>query len=259
MLRDSIHRLPNLTIWANLVPKALFLGFGAREKRPGVRGAGTRDDPLKTSAWEASPEDEVAFERRLFLMFLQEVAYYATNNSNHVVFFCFFSLSFLKVCFHTILNKSKKYRFSHQLAPRCLVCAFDWLQASISSHFTALLPIRWLSFLSHMQVPLFWITVFVNIPQLFFNIYIFSNLNMIIRSSNSCFCLYTEEPKGHAVVCLHANYQLMKKWSILLARTRAALIPFISIWFRARKIIGTSDKRAPGPLSKAGRWNLLEK
>ena len=47
-----------------------------------------------------------------------------------------------------------------------------------------------------MQVPLFWITVFVNILQLFFSIYIFfSNLNMVIRSSNSCFCLYSEEPR----------------------------------------------------------------
>ena len=76
-------------------PKTLFLGFGAREKRPGVRGAGTRDDPLRTSAWEASREDEVAFERRLFLIFLPEVAYYATNNSNHG-FFCFFFTFFPK-------------------------------------------------------------------------------------------------------------------------------------------------------------------
>ena len=74
--------------------------------------------------------------------------------------------------------------------PRCLVFAFDWLQASISSYFTALLPIRRLSFLSHMQVPFFWITVFVNILQLSFSIYIFSNLNMVIRSSNSCFSLF---------------------------------------------------------------------
>ena len=101
--------------------KALFLGFGAREKRPGVRGAGTRDDPLRTSAWEASPEDEVAFERRLFLMFLPEVAYYATNNSNHVFFFfLLFSLSFLKVCFHTILNKSKNIVFHINLPPVAL-------------------------------------------------------------------------------------------------------------------------------------------
>ena len=49
----------------------------------------------------------------------------------------------------------------------------------MSSYFTALLPIRRLFFLSHMQVQLFWITVFVN---------------MVIRPSNSCFCLYTEEP-----------------------------------------------------------------
>ena len=125
-------------------------------------------------------------------MFLPEVAYYAINNPNYVFFL--FVLSFLKVCFHTILNMSKNIVF-HVNFPRCLVCAFDSVQASISSYFNALLPIRRLSFLWHMQVPLFWITVFVNILQLFFSIYIFSNLNMVVRSSNSCFCLYTEEPR----------------------------------------------------------------
>ena len=103
-------------------------------------------------------------------MFLPEVAYYATNNPNHVFFL--FVLSFLKVCFHTILNMSKNIVF-HVNLPRCLVRAFDSVQASISSYFNALLPIRRLSFLSHMQVPLFWITVFVNILQLSFSIYFF--------------------------------------------------------------------------------------
>ena len=68
---------------------------------------------------------------------------------------------------------SPKISFFTSTSPRCLVCAFDWLKASISIYFTALLPIRWLSFLSHMQVPLFWITVFVNILQLSFSIYFF--------------------------------------------------------------------------------------
>ena len=103
-------------------------------------------------------------------MFLPEVAYYATNNPNHVFFL--FVLSFLKVCFHTILNMSKNIVF-HVNFPCCLVCAFDSVQASISSYFNALLPIRRLSFLWHMQVPLFWITVFVNILQLSFSIYFF--------------------------------------------------------------------------------------
>ena len=114
-------------------------------------------------------------------MFLPEVAYYSTNNPNHVFF-----LSFLKECFHTI---SPKISFFTSTSPRCLIFAFDWLQASISSYFTALLPIRRLSFLSHMQVPFFWIRVFVNILQLSFSIYFFSDLNMVIRSSNSCFSL----------------------------------------------------------------------
>ena len=33
----------------------------------------------------------------------------------------------------------------------------------------------------------------------------------------------------------------------------------LNIWFRAQKVIRTLDKRAPGPLSKASRRNLLEK
>ena len=33
----------------------------------------------------------------------------------------------------------------------------------------------------------------------------------------------------------------------------------LNIWFRAWKVLGTLDKRAPGPLSKASRRNLLEK
>ena len=33
----------------------------------------------------------------------------------------------------------------------------------------------------------------------------------------------------------------------------------LNIWFRARKVIGTLDKRAPGPLPKASKRNLLEK
>ena len=44
------------------------------------------------------------------------------------------------------------------------------------------------------------------------------------------------------------NYQLMKrKWSSLLART-CALILCISIWFRARNVTWTFEKRTPGRL-----------
>ena len=90
-----------------------------------------------------------------------------------ITFFSFV-LSFLKVCFHTILNKSKNIVFTTTPPPpRCLVCAFDWVQASISSFFNALFPIRRQSFLWHMQVPLFWTTVFVNILQLSFSMYFF--------------------------------------------------------------------------------------
>ena len=123
-------------------------------------------------------------------MFLPEVAYYSTNNPNHV-----FSLSFLKVCIHTILNKSQNIVFT-STCPHCLVFALDWLQASISSYFTALLPIRRLSFLSHMQVPFFWITVFVNILQLPFSIYFFLTWTWLFdRQTLVSVCLYTEEPR----------------------------------------------------------------
>ena len=124
-------------------------------------------------------------------MFLPKGAYYATSNPNRDLYF--FSLSFLKVCFHTILIKSKDIVFhvNSPSPPLPFICL--WLISGFNlSLFHRV--IRRLSFLSHMQVPLFWITVFVNILQLFFSIYIFSNLNMVIRSSNSCFCLYTEEP-----------------------------------------------------------------
>ena len=64
------------------------------------------------------------------LIFLPKVAYYATNNPNYV--FPLFFLSCVKVCFHTILNKSKNIVF-HVNVPPFLVFAFDWLLASISS------------------------------------------------------------------------------------------------------------------------------
>ena len=54
-------------------------------------------------------------------------------------------------------------------SPPCLVFAFDWLQASISSYSTALSG--GLSLLSQMQVLLFWITLFVNILEISFSIF----------------------------------------------------------------------------------------
>ena len=62
------------------------------------------------------------------LMFLPEVAYYATNNPNHV-FFSFFP-KFLKVCFHTILNKSKNIVFHVNFLP--LPCMCLWLTSGFN-------------------------------------------------------------------------------------------------------------------------------
>ena len=64
---------------------------------------------------------------RFFNVLAKSIAYYGTNNPNHVLFLFFFSKFFYKVCFHTILNKSKNIDF-HVNFPSCLVFAFDWLQ-----------------------------------------------------------------------------------------------------------------------------------
>ena len=49
------------------------------------------------------------------------------------------------------------------------------------------------------------------------------------------------------------------KWSILLARTRA-LILFISIWFRTRKVIETLEKRPLAPSSSFRRhWRVISR
>ena len=102
-------------------------------------------------------------------MLLPKGAYYATSNPNRD--FYFFSLSFLKVCFHAILNKSKDIVF-HVNSPPPVPFICLWLISDFNlSLFHRV--IRRLSFLSHMQVPLFWITVFVNILQLSFSIYFF--------------------------------------------------------------------------------------
>ena len=105
-----------------------------------------------------------------------------------MLFFCF-KLSFRKVCFHTVLNKSKNIVFYVNVSP-CVVFAFDWLQASISSlaisprYQAAVFPLAYASsivldnsFRKHSAI-------------IFQYIYIFSNLNMVIRLSNSCFSLF---------------------------------------------------------------------
>ena len=117
-----------------------------------------------------------------FFMFLPEVAYYATNNPNHVFFL--FLLSFLKVCFHTIVNKSKNIVFHVNFPPLPCMClwltsGFNlWLFHSVITYQAVVFPLTYAS------------SIFLdNILQLSFSIY-FSNLNMVIRSSNSCFSLF---------------------------------------------------------------------
>ena len=54
----------------------------------------------------------------------------------------------------------------------------------------------------------------------------------------------------------------MKKMKYFASRDPLSSYSFyfdLNIWFQARKVIGTLDKRALGPLSKAVRRNLLEK
>ena len=87
-----------------------------------------------------------------------------------IVIFIFFPLSFLKVCFHTISPKISF--FTSTPPPPHLPCICLWLISGFNlSLFHRVM--RRLSFLSHMEVPLFWITVFVNILQLSFSIYFF--------------------------------------------------------------------------------------
>ena len=51
----------------------------------------------------------------------------------------------------------------------------------------------------------------------------------------------------------------MKYFAIQDPRSSYFVNVDLNIWFRARKVIGTLDKRAPGPFSKVVRRNLLEK
>ena len=71
-----------------------------------------------------------------------------------IIYFFLFFISFLEVCFHTILNKSKNIVF-HVNFPRCLVCAYQ----------AAVFPLAYVSSI-----------VLDNILQLFFSIYIYTFL-----------------------------------------------------------------------------------
>ena len=63
------------------------------------------------------------------LIFLPKVAYYATNNPNHV--FPLFFLSCVKVCFHTILNKSKNIVFHVKVPPPLYLPLIDFKLQSL--------------------------------------------------------------------------------------------------------------------------------
>ena len=123
-------------------------------------------------------------------MFLPEVAYYATKNPNHV-FILFFFLSFLKICFHTILNKSKNIVFHVSFRPLTLylpLIDFGLQSLAISLRYQA--AVFSLAYASSIVLD----NSFRKHSAIIFQYIFFSNLNMVIRSSNSCFCLYTEEP-----------------------------------------------------------------
>ena len=103
-----------------------------------------------------------------------------------------------------------------------------------------------------MQVPLFWITVFVNILQLFFSIYIyiyiyiyFSNLNMVIWSSNYCFCLYTEEPRL-------TTTSVLRIWRKFVPSKRVTRLSELS-WNRQRFTHFLTKHGEPFKLQKVGK------
>ena len=91
----------------------------------------------------------------------------------------FFLLFFLKICFHAVLNKSKNIVFRVSPGPpptpplALYVPLIDFRLPSL-----AISPRS-----GSCLFALFWRTVFVNILQLSFSIYIFSHLNMVVRQT----------------------------------------------------------------------------
>ena len=122
-------------------------------------------------------------------MLLPKGAYYATSNPNRD--FYFFSLSFLKVCFHAILNKSKDIVFHVNSPPPAFylpLIDFRLQSLAISPCYQA--AVFSLAYASSIVLG----NSFRKHSAIIFQYIFFSNLNMVVRSSNSCFCLYTEEP-----------------------------------------------------------------
>ena len=122
-------------------------------------------------------------------MLLPKGAYYATSNPNRD--FYFFSLSFLKVCFHAILNKSKDIVFHVNSPPPAFylpLIDFRLQSLAISPCYQA--AAFSLAYASSIVLG----NSFRKHSAIIFQYIFFSNLNMVVRSSNSCFCLYTEEP-----------------------------------------------------------------
>ena len=121
-------------------------------------------------------------------MLLPKGAYYATSNPNRD--FYFFSLSFLKVCFHAILNKSKHIVFHVNSPPAFYLPLIDFRLQSLAISPCYQAAVFSLAYASSIVLG----NSFRKHSAIIFQYIFFSNLNMVVRSSNSCFCLYTEEP-----------------------------------------------------------------
>ena len=121
----------------------------------------------------------------LSLLSLPKTAYHTTNNPIHV----FFSYVFLTYAFRQY-QISPKISFFTSTSPLALCLPFIYFTLK-----SLAISQRYISggclFLSHMQVPLFWITFCVKICN-YLSVYSFQKFDHGC-SSNSCFCLYIEE------------------------------------------------------------------
>ena len=116
-----------------------------------------------------------------FLMLLPKGAYYATSNPNRD--FYFFSLSFLKVCFHAILNKSKDIVFHVNSPPPAFylpLIEFKLQSLAISARYYYQAAVFPLAYASSIVLD----NSFCKYSAVIFQYIFFSNLNMVIRSSN---------------------------------------------------------------------------
>ena len=154
---------------------------------------------LPTHLWQdsqASQSNNLHWAMHLSWHFL-----YFPCQKQHIILptiqFMFFSIRFLNICFQTIPNKSKNIVF-HVNSP--LAFCLPFIYFTLKS--LAISP-RYISggclFLSHMQVPLFWITFCVKILQLSFSIYFLKIWSWMFVKLLFLFIYWGTPPCDHTV------------------------------------------------------------